>query len=337
MTPSHSPSPDRPHTLGTIDSLIGKSGQTGTGTYLLTGYTEHVGHSGQPRLQLTLEDARGRVTGFVWPEARSAMTCTATPSPVSVRATVQIFEERAQLKVQGLAPLDLSHVPSATELLPRHRCPEIAHPALDRLTHLEHDLPAPLDGFLREVLLDPRISLPFMRCRASVNHHHAFVGGLLVHSTEMLDLAHEITHRIIPDDDWSSYLAQLGYLLHDLGKLRSVGELRRPRYGLVVPHEIMTIEMLTPPLRSLEQRAPDLAVALRHLFAHMATPHRVRTTPQHVIAEVVTRLDQWSAATHNRRDLKHLLDGNRKFLHQQTHRLRAVADSHRQPWTQNEG
>ncbi len=153
----------------------------------------------------------------------------------------------------------------------------------------------------------------------------------------MLDLAQEITRRIIPDDNWSSYLAQLGYLLHDLGKLQSVGELRRPRYGLVVPHEVMTIEMLTPHLRSLEQRAPDLAVALRHLFAHMATPHRARPTPQHVIAEVVTRLDQWSAATHNRRDLKHLLNGNKKFSHRQPHRLRAMANPLSQPWAQNEG
>lgn len=253
--------------LGPIAALAFKDGQTGTGIYLLSGCTEQVGHSMQPRLQLTLEDATGRATGFVWPEARSATNCPSTPSPVSAQATVQIFEGKPQLKLHSVAPAHPSSVASATGLFSRRRCPDVALPALDRLARLEQDLPAPLDGFLREVLLDAQIGLPFLRCRASVRHHHANVGGLLVHSTEMLDLANEITQRIIPDDQWSPYLAQLAYLLHDMGKLKSVGELRRPMYALVVRHEMMTIEMLAPHLRWLEERAAHLAVALRYVFA----------------------------------------------------------------------
>ena len=134
------------------------------------------------------------------------------------------------------------------------------------------------------------------------------VGGLLVHSTDMLDLANELTRRIIPDDPWSPFLAQLVYLLHDLGKLRTVGELRRPQYALAVPHEFATIELLAPHLRWLEQRNLALAVALRHLFGFLAIPVRARTTPNHVVAEVVEKLDQLGAATHNQRDLAHLLE-----------------------------
>ncbi|MGC8473939.1 MAG: TatD family hydrolase, partial [Candidatus Dormibacteria bacterium] len=55
----------------------------------------------------------------------------------------------------------------------------------------------PLSGFLRSVLLDPAIGLPFLRCRASVSHHHADVGGLLMHSTEMLDLAAEAGKPVV--------------------------------------------------------------------------------------------------------------------------------------------
>ncbi len=53
--------------LGSTASLSDKAGLTGTGTYLLTGTGDHVGQSGRACLQLTLEDAAGRVTGFVWP------------------------------------------------------------------------------------------------------------------------------------------------------------------------------------------------------------------------------------------------------------------------------
>ena len=297
------------HALGATTTLIDRVGMTGTGTYLLTGACDHIGQSGQPCLQLTLEDAQGSVTGFVWPEFRPYVGQIVTPIPVAVTASVQNFRDQPQLKVHAMAPMAPDQVASATALLPRRRCPDSAVHALARLSELEHDLPDPLNRFLRAVLLDPLIGLPLLRCRASVQHHHAFVGGLLVHSTEMLDQADELTRKVIPHDDWSPHLAQLGYFLHDLGKLKTVGELRRPQFALAVRHEFATIELLAPHLRKLEQRDLALAVAIRHLLGFLATPARARTTPNHVIAEIVEKLDQLSAAGHNRRDLDYLLHG----------------------------
>lgn len=326
-----------PADLGPISSWSAQDGGTGRGLFLLTGYGEHTGPSGQSCLKLTLEDAEGRATGFVWPESRSSIVCPPTPCPVWVTGTVQQFQGHQQIKVHALAPANLDEVPNATILLPRSRCPESALPALDRLEQLELELPDPLKGFLRNVLLDPAIGLPFLRCRASVRHHHAFVGGLLVHSTEMLDLAANLTRQIIPNDEESRHLAQVGYLLHDLGKLKSVGEVRRPRYALVVRHEIMTIEMLAPHLRWLEQRSANLATALRYLFAYLATPAKSRGIPEHVIAEVVVKLDEWSAASHNCRDLGHLL--NRTFPKplRDTHSAGPAVRSRSQPWIQSVG
>lgn len=200
----------------------------------------------------------------------------------------------------------------ATFLLPRRRCPDVALDGLERLARLETDLPSPLSDFLRQVLLDPAITLPFLRCRASVSHHHSYVGGLLVHSTEMLDFAAELTRQIIPNDAVSPHLAQLGYLLHDLGKLRSVGEIRRPQHALVVRHEFATIELLAPHLQWLEQRDAECATALRHTFAYLATPQATRRVPNHVVAEIVEKLDQLSAASHNRRDLRHLFQNHQR-------------------------
>lgn len=293
--------------LGSTAQLADRVGLSGSGTYLLTGVGDHVGPSGQACLQLTLEDAHGRVTGFVWPEVRPHVTVPAPPSAVQIAAHVQAYQGHPQLKVHAVTPLAPEQLDRATTLLPRRWCPEAAWPALDQLAQLERALPAPLGGFLRNVLLDPTIGLPLLRCRASVNHHHAFPGGLLVHSTEMLDMAAGLTRRIVPNDPWSPFLAQLGYLLHDLGKLRTVGEQRRPPYALVVGHAFITIELLAPHLRWLEQQDLALATALRHVFSHLAIPAAARRVPNHVVAEVVDKLDQLSAARHNQRDLAHLL------------------------------
>lgn len=294
-------------TLGPIGTLPSQVDQTGHGVYLLTEYSERGGDSGQSRLELTLEDSTGRITGFVWPEYRSDVLVPPIPSAVSALGRVQLFNGKPQLKLQCLAGLDPHQVDCAAALMPRGRCPEAANAALDRLIGLERSLPAPLDGFLKQVLLDPGIGMPLLRCRASVRDHHAYVGGLLVHCTEQLDLAAAVTRTALPEDRWSPHVAQLGYLLHDLGKLKSVGERRRAEFGLVVRHEMLTIEMLSPHLRWLDRRNSELANGLRYVFEYLALPFGSRRIPEYFVAEVVTAMDHWSAAAHNRRDLNHLL------------------------------
>lgn len=296
-----------PPFLGTIDSLAGQPEQSGHGIYLLTGYSEREGDSGQARLQLTLEDSTGRIVAFVWPESRQSVLVPPIPSPVSALAKVQMFDGKAQLKLQCLAEIESDRVPCAAALLPRRLCPEVALSSLERLIAFERDLPAPLDGFLKRVLLDPSIGIPLLRCRASVRHHHSFIGGLLVHCTENLDLAASITRNALPADGWSPYIARLGYLFHDLGKLRSVGESRRAEHGLVVRHEMLTIEMLAPHLSWLDRRNADLAAGLRYVFEYLATPFGARRIPDYFVAEIVATLDHWSVAAHNGRDLNHLL------------------------------
>lgn len=295
--------------LGPIWAWPTHVGSTGTATCFLSDFREQTSSSGQPYLRLTLEDCIGHATGFVWPESRSNVACPTMPSAVTVTGTVQQFEGSPQLKVHALAPAVADDVPSATALLPLWDCPQAAMDAAFRLIDLEESLPAPLDGFLRQVLLDPAIGMPFMRCRASVAHHHALVGGLLVYSTEMLDRVADVARAALPDDVWAPHLAQVSYLFHDIGKLKSVGEVRRPPFPLVVRHEFATIEMLAPHLRWLEQRNPELATALRYIFSYLATPCAARRVPDYFVAEVVEQFDQWSAAHYNRRDLGHLLHG----------------------------
>lgn len=300
-------------TLGRIADLDQDLGKSGLGHYFLSHSEERVSKTNQRFQRLTLDDASGRAFGFIWPESFPCVTLPLSPGPVTVHGRVQTLDGRVQLHIKTLAPLVLDEVQLASELLPRADCPERARPALERLSRLERDLPAPLDGFLRRVLLDPVITLPLMRCRSSVTHHHAYPGGLLVHSTAMLDEADALTRKIIPSDAWSPYIAQLGYLLHDLGKLRSVGETCRPTHALVVRHELLSIELLAPHLRWLEQRAPELAMAIRYVLAHLATPAKAREAiPNYVVAEIVDKLDQLSAATHNQRDLGQLLAGPAK-------------------------
>jgi 3'-5' exoribonuclease len=294
-----------PHRLGTTAELPGQIDQEGIGLYLLTGSEECEKRNGGRYLRLSLEDATGKVAGIAWTESLPCLDRPPTPAPVRVKGAVLSFNGQTQIHVESLVALGTREVPSASALLPLNWCPARARHALPLLAAMERALTDPLDGFLRQVLLDPLILRGFLTCRGSGRHHHAYPGGLLVHSTAMLDLADVIARRIVPDDPWSPQLAQLGYLLHDLGKLRSVGETTRPAYPFATSHEHFTIELLAPHLRWLELRDVDLAAALRHILGYIATPASARRQPELPAAEIVVMLDQLSAGSREPRSFEH--------------------------------
>lgn len=291
------------------NALAGLQGQLIRSSFLLTECNEKPCSGGGSRLQLVLEDSEGSVLGFVWPERRSLIAPMAPYTPVEVLAVVQTFDGNPQLRVQQMNALLPDDVACAAELLPYRKCPADALVGLKRLIELELSLPEPLSGFLRRVLLDPAVGVPLLRCRASVNHHHPQPGGLLLHCTSALDIAANLAQWALPTDVHAPAMAQLGYLLHDLGKLRSVGESCRAVHGLVVRHEIQSLLLLAPHLKWLESQDVNLGAALQYVMAYVATPAKSRPWGEYLVAELVASLDTWSAAGHNGRDLASLLGG----------------------------
>lgn len=294
------------HSTAALTDLHGQSVRS---HFLLTECAEKPCGGGDLRQQLVLEDSEGSVLGFVWPERRSLISAVAAGTPVEVQGTVQLFNGQPQLRIQQLNALQPDQVQCAAELLPHRRCPAEARDALKCLIDFERSLPEPLGGFLRRVLLDPGIGVPLLRCRASVAHHHSQVGGLLLHSTSALDIAANLGRWALPADPLAPAMTQLGYLLHDLGKLRSVGESSRPLHGLVIRHEIHSLMLLAPHLKWLESHDADLAAALQYILAYVATPPKSRGWGDYLVAELVTSLDHWNTAGHNGRDLASLLAG----------------------------
>ena len=317
--------------LGTTAELPAQLGREGIGLYLLTDSEQCEKRNGGRYLRLSLEDATGKVTGIAWTESLPCLDRPPTPAPVRVKGTVRPFNGGTQLHVESLAALGPHEVPSASALLPLGWCPDPARPALPLLATLEETLTEPLDGFLRQVLLDPLILRGFLTCRGSGQHHHAYPGGLLVHSTAMLGVADVIARRVVPDDPWSPQLVQLGYLLHDLGKLRSVGETTRPTHPFAMAHEHHTIELLAPHLRWLERRDVDIAAALRHILGYIATPASARKPAELRAAEIVVMLDQLSAGSHEARRFEHFRRGHAHRSTLSQHRAAFPSGSTRNP------
>ncbi|WP_299689706.1 hypothetical protein [Hydrocarboniphaga sp.] len=279
-------------------------GQRIRGTFFLT--RVEASPPGAEHTRVLLEDG----TGSRWASCRTTALRFRPALPQPIDALIDLQLQGSGILVVQIYPVEIDLLPSASWVLPIEHCPAPAVDALVRLHNLEESLPEPLSGFLKRVLLDPSIGLPMLRCRASVAHHHSFVGGLLVHSTDQLDVALAASRQALPNEPLSWQLAQLGYFLHDVGKLKSVGEAARPVHALVSHHETHNLLVLAPHLQWLESVDRDLAAALTYILEFVATPARARGQAKYLVAEMVVALDQWSSATHNGRGLGSLLKKN---------------------------
>lgn len=295
----------------TVEKLAGLSGTWIEGQYIVTAAMEATVNT--PRLQLTLADATGAVLGFVWPEHRGGVALPIVGMPAKVSASVRIYEAKPQLCVTRLALLPAEETVVASDLL--INVPDSIRAALHAL---EVSLPPVLRAFLGRVLFDPAIGPSFLACRASGEHHHSGVGGLVQHSVENLDLIATMVQRTLPNDTASVGIAQLAYLFHDIGKIHTVGAVRRPPLHNVVRHEIHNLLVLAPHLDWLRQKDFRLHAGLACIFDYLATPAAARSRPRYFPAEVVAQFDQWSAAAFSGRSLNALTNAGARVANRTT-------------------
>ncbi|MCP4387623.1 MAG: HD domain-containing protein, partial [Gammaproteobacteria bacterium] len=96
--------------------------------------------------------------------------------------------------------------------------------------------------------------------------HHAYLGGLLEHTLEVLQLCNTVLD-IYPKIDRSLLLT--GALLHDIGKLREYVwdfDLDYSTEGRLLGHIVMTDEMITDALAGMPEFPPELILRLRHML-----------------------------------------------------------------------
>lgn len=254
-----------------------------------------------------IDDASGFIKGRTEAHPISDVRAYTCPFDALVQGRIVQAGDDLECQIIRVEPLDPRNVLCASALLRQRWCPVPARASLLALVKFEKSLQGSLRTFVREVIQDPEVGENLLTCRASAKHHHSFSGGLLVHSTDLFEQARALATQLLPDEPMAPALTQLGYLLHDLGKLRSVGALERPWPDKLVRHEISTLMILEPFLHELKQKDPDAAAGLLYILDYVATPREARRHAEFLGAEIVVFLDQLSAASARDRSLAAVL------------------------------
>jgi 3'-5' exoribonuclease len=254
--------------------------------------------SGDPYTLLTLGNKSGELsTEPFWPTRQKEVAGIRKGHPVQVVGEIQLYRKRKQLKVTSIRVLPEDSV-ELSGLLP-------SVGPVDRYWET-------LDGWRREITKprlkkvlelffdDDEFRMAYERCPASTRGHHAQLGGLLKHTTEVAAIARAVARSCGADLD----LVFAGVLLHDIGKLESYswhGVFDFTTAGSLVGH--VTLGALMLDRRLDEEEDLPCTEEERQVLLHMILSHHGRleygspVTPMTLEAEVLHWADNASAKT----------------------------------------
>jgi len=164
---------------------------------------------------LTLGNSSGSIqTAPFWPEDQPKIAGIGRRAVVQVIGEVAAYRDKRQLKVTSIRVLPPGTIEPA-RLLPSVGDVERYWAYLDRLRSEIRGprLRAVLDLFYE----DPDFRSQYGACPASTVGHHAEIGGLVLHTSEVAAIALAIARAAGADQD----LVVAGVLFHDIGKLEA--------------------------------------------------------------------------------------------------------------------
>ena len=160
------------------------------------------------------------------------------------------------------------------------------------LFNLINQLNTPLRQFLFNVFLNKEIAKAFVTVNASINHHHAWKGGLLVHSVESALMVSQLARTWMSPVEAETTIVST--LLHDIGKTRTFQDIGHwSELGHYVSHDALSLEILAPYLAELEKQWRTGAHLVRHI---LGWDRKQKIFPAFPGTQLMKMCDQFSTA-----------------------------------------
>lgn len=258
---------------------------------------DKVTKTGDPFVVLKLGNATGVLGVNIWKEHVPLIEGVRPGQVVQVIGTIELYKGARQLKVTVPPRVVAQGAANPDEFLPRITV------SVDELWARVDAWRAEMKGPLRRAVdlffADDAFRERFARAPGATRGHHALIGGLLLHSCEVANIARESVRTMrgnVP-------LVTAGALLHDIGKVESYAvELSGFEYtqaGHLIGHIVHGSLMLDERLRTLPPGALSDAqrLELHHFIqSHHGIPeYGAAIRPMTLEAEILHFADQSSA------------------------------------------
>lgn len=261
-----------------------------------------------------LADASGRVDFIAFDLGDDGMDAVRTAALVRVSGEAASFDARLQVRVTRIEPVAETLSEEEYGLLFARTSRDVDAMLADVREWLEAATNPCLWAIAAAYLDDPALMQKFREAPAATSNHHAWIGGLLEHTWEMMRMARGILEGPGSERTAESVFAEvdrdivmLSVFLHDLSKveeLRWDGEFRYTRRGNLVGHLVggaIELDRRVRDLRDAEGRPMTVPPAVLDVLQHILISHhgrpeygaaRVPATPEAIF---VANLDDLAA------------------------------------------
>ncbi|MBM4464287.1 MAG: HD domain-containing protein [Chloroflexi bacterium] len=260
-------------------------------------------------LTLALSDKTGQVLARVWERAPGLAETFQEGDVVKVLSEVEEYLGRLQVIVDKLRPATEDEY-ELEDFLP-HTERDIA----EMLTIVRETIASVENPYLRTLLdkffADEEFVAAFSRAPAARRIHHAYLGGLLEHTVEVIALCQTVL-TLYPQIHRDLLIT--GALLHDVGKTKEFTYQRDIDYsdeGRLLGHVVLSDRMIAERLAEIPDFPPELALRLRHLVVshhgryEWGSPRRPKTLEAcalHYVENLDAQVNRFAQIIAARRD-----------------------------------
>jgi 3'-5' exoribonuclease len=245
-------------------------------------------------------DATGRINLRLWNAPRDMYDKLPTSGYVHVKGRVENYQGHLQLVADSIVPItDYSKIDISELIRSTQRSVPQMFARVKEILATVRD--ADLKALLQCYLDDAELMKLFTIAPAAAAMHHAWIGGLLEHTHDLLELATLICPRYA---DIDQDLVLTGLFLHDLAKTRELTYTVGFDYsdaGKLVGHIVMGVVWLNQKAATLAtQRGTPIRKELLTVLEHILLSHHgvpefgspiVPKTPEAILINLIDNLD----------------------------------------------
>ena len=240
--------------------------------FVLGDKQQRTNRQGGQYLLLKLTDRTGTIVAMLWNADNETYDQLERGGYVQCAGRTQIHQGALQIILSSISAADPPTVnPADFDRFDANAADEAESTLTAILTGLSNP---PLKQLASCYLQDESFMSRFRRATAAVSNHHAYPGGLLRHTVDLMELCQFIGpryHRVNTD------LLTFGAFLHDLGKIEEIsceGELTYTDRGQLVGHIVIGIQMLGEKIAEYEtETGQDFPAELRMHLEHLVVSH----------------------------------------------------------------
>ena len=241
-----------------------KPGHTVKEIFLLTRKTRKDKKGGGSYTLLEFTDRSGSIDGIAWETLSADLKTVESGDFVFVEGTVNEYNERTEIMLSAIAKTPEKEV-DPTDFIARSD--EDLDQVMEEITTLIRQITNPHLARLTGLFItDKTLMKRFRLAPAAKKVHHAYLGGLAVHTRNMMRLAAGMT-SVYPATDRDLLLA--GAFLHDIGKTHEYEYQKKidlTTRGRMLGHIVIGYEMVESRISEVLDFPEDLKLKLLHII-----------------------------------------------------------------------